>query len=432
MIPGESAPSGFPPVEAPAAADRRRRRWDGVDIPRRVAVLIMVVTLLGAVFSFLQTAASNRAADAARRGDGAAVRAQGEAAQAAAMISAQWRIWVLAAEDGQIALSLEGAADPNIAALAQAAGAGFLALAPFVDFDLFGEAGSEWQGLYARAWSAPYREVELQKAYAAERDGWGGKGKDYVAVVTVLAVSLFLIGLSRTPVAASSGPLLVGAGAGLAALTALLGLLVFLRPVAAPSPEAIDAFVEGQVLFESASGADGLRRAEEAFTTAITVRADYSAALFWRGLTRSALDLSRPEGPAGSEGARDDFARVASLDPLNAVAWNNLAAARFWLGDLDGALGAIGTSLELDPGDLLANLNRAFFLAVAGDAAAYEAQMGRVRGVLEGGEVSAVTADLLLSQALYLLDVAERHRPQYSAAIEQTRADLQALRASVP
>ncbi len=251
-------------------------------------------------------------------------------------------------------------------------------------------------------------------------------------MVTVLAVALFLIGLSRTPVAASSGPLLVGAGAGLAAVTALLGLVVFLRPVAAPSPEAIDAFVEGQVLFESASDADGLRRAEEAFTTAIAVRAGYSDAFFWRGLARSALDFSRPEGPAGSEGARDDFARVASLDPLNAVAWNNLAAARFWLGDLDGALGAIRTSLKLEPGDLLANLNLAFFLAVEGDDAAYEAQMGRVRAVLDGGEVSAATADLLLSQALYLLDGAERHRPQYSAAIEQTRADLQALRASMP
>ena len=80
-----------------------------------------------------------------------------------------------------------------------------------------------------------YRAAEYQKAYAAERDGWGAKGGAFVAMVTVLAVALFLLGLSRTSVAAASGGLLAGAGAALAAVAVVWGLVVLARPVPAPS-----------------------------------------------------------------------------------------------------------------------------------------------------------------------------------------------------
>ena len=39
------------------------------------------------------------------------------------------------------------------------------------------------------------------------------------------------------------------------------------------------------------------------------------------------------------------------------MAWGDLGAARFWLGDLEGAGEATRRALELDPDDLIFNLN---------------------------------------------------------------------------
>lgn len=61
----------------------------GDDLSRRVAVLMMVVTLLGSVFAFLQTSAANRAALAVRRSETAAVESMGELSRARSHIATE-------------------------------------------------------------------------------------------------------------------------------------------------------------------------------------------------------------------------------------------------------------------------------------------------------------------------------------------------------
>jgi len=413
-------PPGPPIMPAAPAADRLQR-W--------VAVFIMVVSLLGAVFAFLQTAASNRAARAARRADTEAVETLARLAEAATRIAAENRIWELAAEDGVVAAALAGADGEEAPALVSAYYASRDALLAFTDlarpeYQVAG-GGIDWPRFVQDSLAPSGLAAEYREAYAAQRDGWAAKGGTLVVVITVLAVALFLIGLSRTPVALASGVLLVGAGTALAAVAGVWGLVTFARPVAAPSPEAIEAYVEGQVAYFSASGIDDLEIAEAAFTAAVAARPDYSDAYYWRAGVRLTLDFSRPEGPVGSEGARDDLARVVSLDPLNAVAWNDLAAARFWLGDLEGAVGAIRTSLRLDPGNLLANLNLSAFLLLGGDTAGYESQMAVAADLVAGGSVPDRHLQYVAVEAHRVLDVAERYRPEYAALIPRLRADFE-------
>jgi tetratricopeptide (TPR) repeat protein len=419
VVSGEQAVSSDEAAPPPAPGSRKP-----VDPARWVAVLIMVVTLLGAVFTFLQTAASNHAAAAARRADAAAVETEGEAVRAAERVSAQWRIWTLFLEESQITVSLAGSGENAVAALAQGSYAAALATASFAGFDLGGQFAEEWQQLFEQTWGSVTRAGEFQKAYAAERSAWGAKRSQYVAVVTVLAVALFLLGLSRTSAAVSSGPLLVWSGLAVAGVASIWGLTVFLGKVAPPSTEAIDAYVEGQVAFGSAFGAEDLERAEEAFTRALGARPDYSDAYFGRGLARSQLDFHRDGGPLGSEAARDDFARVVALDPFNPVAWNNLAVAQFWLGDLDGAIGAIRRAAGIGPDDPLANLNLALLLLVTGDAEGYEAQLSVVRGILGGGEVHDARRAAMVADVLGEADLAEQYRPEYAEAIRRYREDL--------
>jgi tetratricopeptide (TPR) repeat protein len=413
----EHAPAGEQP-RSPASPTERGEpsRW--------VAVLIMVVTLLAAVFTFLQNASSNRAFAAARRSDAAAVEAQGEALRAAEHLSAQWRLWTLFLEESQITISLAGSAAEGTGALAQGSFASAMATASFAGFDLMGEFDEEWAALFGRTWSAVIRAGESQKAYAAERSAWGAKGSQFVAVVTVLAVALFLLGLSRTSVGASSGSLLVWSGLAVAGAASIWGLTVFLRPVAPPSAEAIDAYVEGQVALGSASGLEQLGHAEEAFTRALTARPAYSDAFFGRGLARAQIGLFQEGGPQGSEGARVDFERVVALDPLNKVAWGNLAVARLRLGDPGGATAAARRAVDIDPDDPAANLNLAALSLLAGDEEGYATQLAEVRAILGSGDVSESMRTYLFSGVWQELEMAKRYLPNSAAAAGRGQEDL--------
>jgi len=221
----------------------------GEGLQRRVAVLIMAVTLVGAVFAFLQTTASNRTAAATRRADNAAVEAMARVATAASRISSEDRLWALAYENSIIGFSLAAAGD-EVAAAAHFASRD--ALLGYSDLVAYQVGGVVDRARFVEETLAPsYRAAEYQKAYAAERDGWGSKGGAFVALVTVLAVALFLLGLSRTSVAAASGTLLAGAGAALAAVALLWGLVVVARPVSDTSHVAIADFGGGRVAIKS-------------------------------------------------------------------------------------------------------------------------------------------------------------------------------------
>jgi hypothetical protein len=306
-------PDDAPPPLQESPAGPREGPDDGRQ--RLVAVLIMIVSLVGGIFAFLQTTSSNQAARATRRADIAAAEAMARLATGAGRIAAENRIWSLAYEDALVAVSLAGAGGDEAAALSQAYYASRQALLPYTDLALpeylKPDGSVDWSGFVEEALAPSYRSAEYQKAYAAERDGWGAKGGAFVAMVTVLAVALFLLGLSRTSVAANSGGLLVGVGTGLALLAAIWGLVVLIRPVASPSEAAIEAFVAGRVAFNSVAVEsdatllqEGLTRAEEAFGEAIAARPGYFDAYLGRGTARFRLDFASPEGPNGPPGSR--------------------------------------------------------------------------------------------------------------------------------
>jgi tetratricopeptide (TPR) repeat protein len=406
----------------------------GESLSRRVAVLIMVVTLLGSVFAFLQTSASNRAALAARRSETAAVEAMGRQARGGGHIAVEQQISAQVFEEWYMADSLLGSpsAGEVAAALALALDAQRLATIPYSDLvDYQREDGSVDWGRFVEETLAPsYRAAEYQLAYAEERQEWGAKAGAYVAVVTVLAVALFLIGLSRTVAPGSGGPL-VAAGAALAAVVALSGFVVFLRPVVPPSAEAIDAYVAGKVAFNAVLWeADPelvrpeLAEASEAFTRAIEIRPDYANAYGGRGVTLFRLDLLAPGGPVGSAQAAADFARVVIDNPLDAVAWGNLGAARFWLGDLEGAGEATRRALGIDPEDPTFNLNLGLFLSLTDDEEGYPAQLGRIEQVLTADDVPTWLRRYLFRSSTEVLDLAAEYRPEMRAAVQRFREDL--------
>lgn len=406
----------------------------GDDLSRRVAVLMMVVTLLGSVFAFLQTSAANRAALAVRRSETAAVESMGELSRARSHIATEQLIWMLAFEEATLGSWLAQApvGEGELAALAQAFDAQREAMVPYSDLAAYQrDDGSVDGGRFVGEALVPSsRAAEYQKAYAAERGAWGAKGGAYIAVVTVLAVALFLIGLSRT-VGPGSGRPLVASGAALAAIAAVWGFSVFLRPVAGPSAAAIDAYVEGGValsaaLWETDPGRlpPVLVEAEEAFTRAIEAQLGYTDAYSGRAAALFQLDLLRPGGPTGSEQAAEDWARVVADNPLDPVAWGNLGAARFWLGDLAGAGEATRRALAIDPDDPTYNLNLGLFLTLVDEAAGYQAQLARIEEVLSVGALPSWLRQLIVVRFVEVLDLAEADRPERAEVVRAYREDV--------
>ncbi|MBP1632280.1 MAG: Tetratricopeptide repeat [Acidobacteria bacterium] len=429
--PPEEAPDEVPqdPPDEASVPPGEASVPPGERLQRRVAVLIMVVTLLGAVFAFLQTTASNRTARATRRADTAAVEAMAQVATAASHISAEDRLWALAYEDAVTGFSLLASGDEVAAAAHFASRDALLTHSDLAAYQT--AAGVDRARFVEEALAPSYRAAEYQKAYAAERDGWGAKGGAFVAMVTVLAVALFLLGLSRTSVAANSGTLLAGSGAALAAVAVVWGLVVLARPVPAASDEAIAAYVDGRVAFNALAWEtdpgrleEGMSRAEAAFTAALEARPGYFDAYLGRAAARFRLDFLGPAGPDGSEGARDDLVRALALNPLDAVAWGNLGAARFWLGDLEGAGEATRRALELDPDDLVFNMNLALFLTMEGDTAAFAEQWEAVAALATGDDMPAWLRTYAFAKFAEVVEEAAGRFPEQAAALAAFREQV--------
>jgi tetratricopeptide (TPR) repeat protein len=406
-------------VSIPAVEDR---------LQRRAAVLIMVVTLAGAVFAFLQTVASNRESDAARLSDAAGVEAMAQLARGGSRVYLDNQIWASANIQGGLGASLLASGGADRVFLEGLAGAFAASREAIISFTDLGSSDFQnpdgtvaWQKFVDQTLRPAYRAAEFQKAYAAERDSWSAKSSNYVAVLTVAAVSLFLIGLSLTVVPGTRRPL-VRSGAILALVASFWGLTVAMRPVPHPSEVAIDALLEGQILLNSASEDLQLGQAEEQFTLAIQARPDYREAYLGRGSARFRRDLLRPDGPAGTEGGRDDFAAATRLDPLDPLAWGDLGAAEFWLGDMADASSFTRRALELDPGDLTFSLNLGLALALSEGKPGYEAQLGRVEGILAAAP--SWLRDSTVTRFVGVLDLAERFRPATASAVSEYRESL--------
>lgn len=413
-------------------------------LERRVAVLIIAVTLFGAFVAFLQTQAGNREASADRRAQAASIDAMSAVVDSYRRFGRQDFVFDSSNDQDLFrqAYSRErGPAASYARALAAVYRDGSPALRSYMvklfgseyrlpdnQFDVFSFYEDELKGGY---WNG-----ELQKAHARERDDWGSKGKRYVTVITILALALFLLGLTLT-VPGNPARAFFWAGTVVAAGAAVWTGVIWVERVERPSQDAIAAFVDGQARFDvteifvrdQPTRAQQLELIAGHFGRAIEERSTYEEAYLGRGTAAFFRDLERVEGPRGSEPARADFVRATRLNRDNFIAWGNLGAAQFWLNDYEAALESTAEALRLQPDDVIFNLNRALFLIVSGRTDAYRDQMGRVREVFAAApnwlqKVAMLRYDEVVAQGL-------KFRPRIAQSIQILRADLREMYASM-
>ena len=391
-----------------------------------VAVLIMVVSLMASVFAYLDSQAGNRAAMSQRRAEASGVSGLEEAGITEGEIGQQVSVYKYANDAGWIAVGLDGSAPGSdlTAGLADT-------------FDAIREQAASFSVLIGGEYQLPdgtialaryveesrrpaYRAVEMQRAHSAVSGEWSAKSGKYIAIITMLAAALFLLGLTVSVVRESQSTLVLS-GVALAAVAGVWGLAVWLSPVPEVSERAIDAYIDGAIRTYISSDPVDMRFAERRFGDAIEADPSYREAYLGRSYALFLLDLADPAGPQGSPEAVANLEAALRLDDQDALAWNNLGAALFWLDRYDDAGAAWERALRFDPDEPILNINQALLLAVNGDPG-YDAQLEVVRNLLVGLPTWQRTA--VVGSILEALQLSETYRPAISREADSLHATL--------
>ena len=325
---------------------------------RLVAVLVVSITFFGAVIGYLQTVASNEEEKAARDGNVAAVTSFATQVEASTEFRTAYDVYTESklVQQRQLIAHNRGllVQDPT-AALESArwenVRQSFQQLSPLLSEERFSDdADPRFPERFGAKVNESPNRVRLQQAARAELvEDFGGKADAYVAVLTVLAVSLFLIGLSLT-VAGRGRRFLFIPGVGLALACVLWAALITAREVSRTPARAINAVAEGDRLAEEKRFDEAI----EAYTEAIDARPDYGIAFghradahFLAGSPQSgsnfvsitdeeSLKKATADGEKAVEhGADTDLSVVASLGFQYFLAQDYGKAARFTSDALD-------------------------------------------------------------------------------------------------
>ncbi|MGH9137445.1 MAG: tetratricopeptide repeat protein [Acidimicrobiales bacterium] len=323
---------------------------------RRVAVVVVLITLFGSIVAYLQAVESNREENAARDAQVDAIAGLATQVDASAALTSDIRI----ESQSQALLRRQainagraGQASGNQVDIFQAAADRFGRVREaIVDASpLLGDEPQDRADRQAELDERPDRARLEQAVEAARANDHGGKADTYVAVLTVLAVGLFLIGLSLTVQRARF--VLLAPGVVVAVVCVGWTVVVNGRHVTTVSAQSVRLAAEGERL--RATG--DFEAAIEAFDRAIDGSPDFGAAYARRGTARF-ISESPQLGQTGFISLTTDEALEAAVaDVEEAVERgedddvNTMASLGFYLfldGQFDRAVEVTEEALDLN------------------------------------------------------------------------------------
>jgi tetratricopeptide (TPR) repeat protein len=198
--------------------------------------------------------------------------------------------------------------------------------------------------------------------------------------ITILAVSLFLFGLSTTIVGRARW-IFVAAGLLITLIAVIWAVAVFLTPVPELPDKAIDAYARGVGLAYQGDS----QNAVAAFDEALALAPDYANALFERAAAKSDI------GDYPAAVADFEATRAAGRDDAS-VAWN-LAWFYYLQGHFDEAIQTNRRTIEQDPGLLEAHFDLALALLVSEQIEAAKAEYAQTLALAAEQVAQARAAD---------------------------------------
>ena len=321
-------------------------------------MLVVFITLFGAIVAYAQAVESNDEDRAARDAQRDAIEGLGAQVDASAALAADLRIGsdidaVLQREALNAARIQTFGEDPDAdvhlaardrhAAVAQA-------VADLTPIDP-ADAGTVAADIADR--DARPDQARLRQAVEADlANDHGSKADTYVAILTVLAVSLFLLGLSLTVVGRNRFVLVVP-GVAVALVCAAWAAVVYQRDVTRVSEVAIADVAEGQRLQNTGDLAGAIERFDEAiddspdFAAAFARRA---SARFQEGSTQQGqtafLSFTSPEALEDAIDDLDEAMRLGADSDVVTVA--DAGFFNFLAGDFERSAALTTQALELN------------------------------------------------------------------------------------
>ena len=358
---------------------------------RVIAVLIAGVTTLAAILAFLQSDASFRDDQANRDTKLYSLEALGFQVAGDARANFEFNS-VYQAWDELDSLAFTAEDDPGRAQLYEKVKAGLEKFSPLFDartgyFDA--KAGAPD---YSRFEAETYvRELEglVQKYKAASKvkDAWDAKANTYIVHLTLLAVALFLFGLSLTVDSRMIQRLFAGVGLAITLVATSWAIQTWASPVEdlRQHPQALEAYARGVALAHR--GLD--REAAAEFDQALKEAPDFADALAARGEALHNLEKY-------PEAVRDLQAALGLAPAPDGHLEARLGDAFYNLGQFPEALAAYRRALEVSPDELYVRFSLALALLASGERekalAEYRQGMDRAAGLVREAAAAGLAA----------------------------------------
>ncbi len=390
------------PTSAPSAprrpAGRRRAslaRWLDSHYNDIAVVIIAIVTALTALSAFLQNWAGNHYASDIRRGQTLAMDALGHDTRSRLRegydfyLYTTWNEWDwrrIRAEDYDLPLSKRSA---EITAM-------IVPLTPLLSEPYYDEDSgySDLTTYHADINLVTTTMLLEERAFTVARANvWNAKADNFVTVITLLAVTLFLYGLSTTVKGgmryffAVVGVVLVGAAV-------LWMVLLVAEPVPTVPQEAIRHYARGEGLLYSGQTME----ARAAYSAALEAFPEYGSA--WKA--RGGIHLD--DGEYAEAAQAYEQAIACGLDDVGTY-WD-LGWAYYLAGDYESSVRASRRALEMDPAMFPVRMNVATALLASGQTAAamQEYEQGLQIAASPSAAMPAAWSNLYLRETVSDLD----------------------------
>jgi tetratricopeptide (TPR) repeat protein len=232
----------------------------------------------------------------------------------------------------------------------------------------------------------------LKERFAAAsivKDAWDTKANTYIVHLTLLAVSLFLFGLSTTISGKTTRWIFAGVGSVVAVVATAWAVMVFFQPVEdlrqcqTNGVAAIDAYAKGVGLAYQSQ----FDQAIASYDQAIACKPDYLNAWVARGDADMAL--------GNYESAATDYEKARAAGSTSASVAGDLAWAYYLLGRYDDAITMNRTALQADPSELWIQYDLGLALLAKGEleSAKAEYQTGMDLAAKQVAEAKAAGAE---------------------------------------
>ena len=215
---------------------------------RRLALVVVLITLFGAAVAYLHEQNSNLEDNAAREAQIQAIKGFGQQVDSSTEFQFDYRLFVqqqLLQRRQLVAQSRQRSTDSDLSTVYGSDASRWGELSAAMSNGASIQSDTDVSTKDAELQVAPDKARLTQQVFADKANDYGNKADAYVALLTVLAVGLFLIGLSLT-VSGRGRYMLAIPGVAIAAVCVVWAVFITTGSITKVSPKAVDLTAEGQ------------------------------------------------------------------------------------------------------------------------------------------------------------------------------------------